>query len=137
MKVSQLVMSLLLFSAVAVGLSSFYVDVASNYSITESQLSDFGTTFNKYSTINEKLENMRSKLLNFQVLNPLTWGNVVTLVIDIFSIIFDLPTIIHNLITDMVTISGFLPSWTVWLVEGVIFIIVIFAALKAINKYEV
>lgn len=129
-------MALLLFSAVAVGLGTFYVSTAATYSYTSSDLDSFGGTFNKYSDVDAKMKAIQYAIQNTNVLNPLTWGNVVTLVINIFSIMFDLPGVFHSLLTDMVTASVILPPMTVWVIEAAVLILMVFGAIAAINKWR-
>ena len=136
MNSSALVMSLLLVSAVAVGLTSFFVGTSANYAAETTEISEFDDTFNTYSTLDIKIKAIQTAISNTQVLNPLTWGNVVTLVINVFAVIFEIPGIVHTLITDMVMMSGFIPTWVIWLVEAAVLIMVVFGAFAAINKWR-
>lgn len=133
---SDLIKGLLIFSAVAVGLGSFFVGTAANYSIDNAQLNDFADTFNHYASIDAKLQAMQEAIMNTQVLNPLTWGNVVSLVVNFFAILFELPGLLHQIITDMVMTTSFLPGWVIWLVEGLVLTTIVFGAIAAINKWR-
>lgn len=133
---SNIVMGLLLFSAAAVGLGTFYVSTASTYGVSSTDLTNFQDTFNAYSSVDAKMKAIQSAIQNTNLLNPLDWGNVVIMVINIFSILFDLPGLFHQLLTDMVAASVILPPMTVWLIEAVILVAMVFGALAAINKWK-
>ena len=130
-------MSLLLFSGVAFGLTNFYVQTAQVYGVSVTQLEEINQTFNKYHFVNDKLDTMRRSIENTNILNPLTWGNVVTLMISVFLLVFDLPGLFHTLMTDAVMMTPIIPEWSVWVIEGAILIILVFAVLGALNKTKV
>lgn len=135
--ISGILMSLLLFSGVAFGLTSFYVSTAEIYGVPTSDLEQINTTFNHYHYVNDKLDTIRVAIENTNILNPLTWGNVVTLVISVFLLVFDLPALFHSIMTDAVMMTPIIPAWSVWVIEGAILITVVFAVLGALNKTKV
>lgn len=133
---SNIVMSLLLFSAVGTGLGTFYVSTASFYGVQATDMESFSETFNSYAVIDAKMKTIQEAIQNTNLLNPLDWGNVVILVINIFSILFDLPGIFHSLVVNIVAASVILPPMTVWLIEGAVLVLMVFGAIAAINKWK-
>jgi len=134
MNLGNVLMSLLIFSAMAVGLGSFYIGTAAEYSFATSEITEFENTFNKYSDINSKLLSLEQAVTKVNVLNPLTWGNVVSVIINVVLIMADVPGMFNGVITDMVAYSGFMPEWVIPFVEGAILLVVIFAGLKMLTS---
>lgn len=126
--------SLIMVSAVVTGMGVFYSDVTNTYNTTDSKFSDYTTKFNTYSTIDAKMKLIENSIRSINILNPLTWGNVAIFVVNIFTILFDIPLIFHNLVVNMFEMSGFIPSWTAIYVEAVILIIIIFSAIDSVRN---
>ena len=133
MNMSEILVSLLLFSAVAYGLGTFFVETAAVYSMGTAEFSEFSDAFNQYSVVNLKLKAMQAALLQTNLLNPLTWGNLIVLAVNFMSLLADLPMTFHALITDMVVMTVIIPAWTVWVVEGVILASIIFAVISLLR----
>lgn len=133
MNISELLISLLLFSAVAYGLGTFFLETADVYSVGTTEFSEFSDTFNQYSVVDLKLKAMQAALMQTNLLNPLTWGNLIVLAVNFMSLLADLPMTFHTLITDMVEMTVIIPAWTVWVVESVILASIIFAVVSLLR----
>lgn len=129
----NILMAILMMSAVSLGLSGFFVGTATNYSASMGDMSGFSDTFNKYSVMDAKLKALQQSLVNIQVLNPITWNNVILLVLNFFSILFEIPGMIHVLVTDMIVSTGFLPAWVAFFAEGSALLLMVFGALAALK----
>lgn len=136
MNSSEILMSIVLLSAVAIGMGTFFVSTASIYSVDTTQLEDFSETFNQYDKVDVKLKQIKAAIENIDIANPLTWGNAVTLIINIFTILFEVPGLIHVMLTETVTMSGILPLWVVSIVELIILLLIVFGAISGINKWR-
>lgn len=133
MKIKGLMMSLLLLSAVSFGLATFYSETAVAYNVPASQFGELNQSFNQYSIIDTKLKSIESSITNINILNPLTWGNVINIAINIMLLMTDLPGVFHAMLTDMVLMTGILPAWSAWLVEAAILIIIIFSIIELLQ----
>jgi len=134
MKPNTILMSLLTFSVVVTGMGIFYLDTATQYSAPTAKIAEFSEKFNKYDTIDTKLKLIQASIQNINALNPLTWGNVAIFVVNIFAIMFDIPGVFHLIITEMINMTGFLPTWVAFYIESAILLIMIFSAIDAVRN---
>lgn len=137
MKISNLMMVVLVFSAVTLGIGSFFGGTATSLTSESDELNEFTDQFDSMNYVDFTLKSVVDKLRSFDPTNPLTWGNFVSSMIDIFTVLLSLPGMMHEMITYTMTEAFFLPYWFPTFIEITILLVVIFAAISAINKYEV
>jgi len=130
MKVQQLVVALMIFSALVIGLTSFQGSLMINYE--KNAQSENITSLERSQEINDKMKGIQQNIEDFEVLNPLTWGNLVGLAVDMFSVLFELPGMIHGITVDASTMAG-LPGWLPLFAEGIILIVLVFGAFRAMR----
>lgn len=131
---SELLMALLLFSAVGVGLTTFAIGTAERYSKTTSDFEDFNATMNKYSFVSTKINDSYTALTQIKLENPMTWSNSVTIIFSVVSIMFAVPMAFTSILNDVGALfPGLVPPWLIWLVEGSILIIIIFGGIKLLS----
>lgn len=133
MNLQGVLTSLLLFSAVAYGLGTFFYETANVYSAESASFSAFSSTFDQYSVVDSKLKAMQAALLNTNVLNPLTWGNLIVLAVNFMSLLTDLPMTFHTIVTNMVAMTVIIPAWAVWVVESIIFASIVFGIISLLK----
>lgn len=127
-----LLMGLLIMSFFTMGLAGFFIGTAQHYDLDTTQMSDFQDSFNQYTTVDAKLKAMQLNLVNIQVLNPITWNNIILLVINFFSVLLELPAMFNAIVVSMVT-QLMLPAWVAYFIEGMVLLIVVFGALSALK----
>jgi len=137
MRVSSLVISLLLFSGLAMGMGAFIGGTATNYTTESENLKEFSQDFSETNSIDTSLKNIQQSLENFDPTNPLTWGNFVSTIIEVFKIMFALPGTLHALMVNVAENVFFIPGWAVILFQVIILAVIIFGALSSLNKYKV
>lgn len=130
MKVQSIVLALMVFSGVILGMTGFQGSLMENYG--KEPNTENITSLEKSQEVDNKISDIQQSIQDFEVLNPLTWGNVVGLAISMFSILFEVPGIIHGIMTDVVTLIG-LPGWFAGIVEGSLTIIFVFGAYNALR----
>lgn len=133
MNISEILTSLLLFSAVAYGMGIFFTETSAAYSVSSIKFTDFRNTFNQYSVVDSKLKLMQAALLNTNVLNPLTWGNLIVLAVNFMSLLTDLPMTFLTLLTDMVAMTVIIPAWAAWVIESIILASIIFGVISLLR----
>lgn len=133
MKMSELLMSLLLFSAIAVGLGTFFIGTAEKYSVSTTQMEEFENTFNKYSVVSDKINTTYNAVVAVNLASPLTWGNAVVVIFSVITLMASVPGIFAALITDMVGYSSFIPAWVIPFIEGAILLVIIFGGIKLLS----
>lgn len=134
MKVKELMISLMLFSGVIIGITSFQGALMSNYD--RDTYTENISTIEKSHEVNNKMESIQNNIENFEITNPLTWGNLVGLGIDMFKVLFTIPGMVHGIVVDIVTLVN-LPGWFASIVEGVVLIIFVFGAYTALRGGQV
>lgn len=137
MKISQMVVALLIFSALGIGIGQFFVGTAVHYTDQNEALQEFSEEFDNTVFIDDQMQQIQEKLNQFDPLNPLSWGNFVSSMINIFNIIFGLPAQFHATVTFMAQELLLIPAWVVTFIEILVLVIVVFSAISAVNKYEV
>jgi hypothetical protein len=133
MNTKALIIMMLLISASTLGLVGFFTGTAEHYGVSTTEIDTFKAHFGQYTSIDTKLKALQTSLTNIQVLNPITWNNIILLVINFFSVLFELPFMFNAIVYSMVTMTGFLPSFTVYIIEGAVLLIVVFGALQALK----
>lgn len=142
----EIIIGMLLFTAVLVGISSFYSDLASNYGITTTNISSIAQTQN----INNMLNTTYNSATNTST--PLSKLPYVGTITDSFFSFFNaawngiflilgIPLLAFNMITDSGTIfamSGFnIPQWFIMLLMGLMLVSIIFFVLKFLRQGSV
>lgn len=136
MKISSTMVGIIIFSGLMAGMTSVIIDLGSNYQKTDTFDSD---AFDKTAEINERVENITSKIQNptgflpadfFDILNFLFFG--------IASIFTTIPTIIDSIVTAISSELGiFIPSWLIVILAVVPIILIIMAILSIVTKREI
>ena len=133
MNTKALLIMLLLISVSATGLMGFFTGTAEHYGLNTDNMTEFKETFDNYASIDAKLKALQANLVSINMLNPITWNNIILLVLNFFSVLFELPATFHSIIGSMVHMTGFLPEWTVYFIEGSALLIIVFGALSALK----
>ena len=133
MNTKALMIMMLLISASTLGLVGFYTGTAEHYSVDTTEINTFKAHFDQYTSIDAKLKALQTSLTNIQILNPLTWNNIILVVLNFFSVLFELPFMFHAIVASMVDTVAFLPAFTTYIIEGAVLLIVVFGALSALK----
>lgn len=134
MNVENLVITIMIFSALVLGMGIFQGGLMDNYG--EDGQADNITSLERSKTINDKMAEMRESIESFQLSDPLTWGNLVGLGINLFSILFDLPGMIHGMAVDVSTMVG-LPAFFPYIIETIALVILVFGAYRALRGGQI
>jgi hypothetical protein len=133
MNISEIMISLLIFSAIAGGMATFFVGTANTYSVPIGDMGTFNETFNQYSVVDAQLKAMQTAISNVNWWNPLTWGNVIILPVEFLALTVCIPGIFQSTLTSMVSASLIIPKWTVWLIESIVLCMLIFGVLRLLT----
>jgi len=136
MRVSDLLSVMLVVSAISLGIGGFMADVAGHYALSSQGISAVSNTYNVYSNVDGYMKDIHEKMTKLNGLNPLTWGNVVVIVVNIFLVFLSIPSLFHTIIADTLIFTGILPSWFAYTLEGALLIVVLIGVLNAINKWR-
>jgi len=134
MKVSQIVVSMMIFSVVILGVTSFQGSLMENYDKPKN--TENITSMNKSQNLTDKMKKIQNNIAEFEVANPLTWGNLVGLGINMFSVLWAVPDMIHRIAVDMAGLVG-LPGWVAPIIEGIALAIFVFGAYRALKGGEI
>lgn len=134
MNVENLVITIMIFSALVLGMGIFQGGLMDNYG--EDGQADNITSLERSKTINDKMAEMRESIESFSLSDPLTWGNLVGLGINLFSILFELPGMIHGMAVDASTMVG-LPAFFPYIVETIALVILVFGAYRALRGGQI
>lgn len=134
MNISQLVIFIMVISAIATGITMFYSDLAANYGITINENQSLSvinrtndiTTFT--SNVTSTLESGGGLLQQVYFSVGLIWGVIAQILL--------LPTILVGMITDMLSFVPFVPGWFVVLITGIPVAIIIFKLVSWFTNRE-
>lgn len=135
-KLSSIVMGLIIVTAIGLGMGTFFTGTAVTYQNDSAELQEFIQTYDSSTDLNTYLQNALTAMTNFNPLNPLTWGNFVSTIINVILVFINLPAFIHGLAVSTLTAIG-MPGWTAGIIELVVLSVIIFAGLSTLNKYKV
>jgi len=135
MLLRNLLITLLLFSGIIVGLSTFMGDLSKKYSSEIQDLSELTYV----QRIEEETKNLEESLRTTQITGtfldvPLT---VLSGVYSIFKLIMVSFVEIWSGFVDSIASYLFLPKWFISIVIGLVVIFIIFEIISAIMKYRV
>lgn len=135
MNLSSLMISFLTFVFVVYGMSLFYIQTAAVYSLQSDSLTEFQQEFYKYDFIIAKMNSIEAQLKAIRADNILSWGNMITAVLGMVSIMLDMPVALLNITSGAVGFSFFLiPSWATQFISGIILTIIIFKGIEVITS---
>jgi hypothetical protein len=80
--------------------------------------------------LNEKFVGINDYFANTNLLNPLTWGNLIGVAGSVVAIMASIPGIFVAFTSSAVTSMPFIPGWVVGFVSAFVLGIIVFAALK-------
>lgn len=141
--IGTLLVSILMVSIVATGLSMFYVDLADNpeYNISRTFYDSQGRELQSFKQINttlEQVEGIKDKTEQLTQTIPVV-GTIIGVLVaayDALMMIFSSFFIFQNMITDTILILG-LPDFLGLAIMGIIIITIIFTILAAAVKWRV
>jgi hypothetical protein len=136
-KASQILMSLLIFSGLAFGVSQFYLGTATPYVAAKTQLYNNISYFNQADYINTQISSVWSSLNQISPYNPATWLNIIPIVLNLFNVFVAIPGTMHTLIVYAVHNVLFMPEYAAYIVEIAFLIILVVAAISAVNQREI
>jgi hypothetical protein len=131
MKPREMIISLLVISAVAIGLSSYFVSLMNSYpgiGFDNSSLSSFNQLNSTMSMLNT-VESNTTKSMDQGLLSDIAF--IIGSGINIMKFFLVIPALYSAMITSITTIIG-LPSWVGLLASGIIIVYIIFAILSVI-----
>lgn len=130
MEISQLLIGILLFSAVIIGMSSFYTETANANGIT---ITDY-SYLNKTNDIADRLSTMSSALNNSY--DPISSTlQAPTAVYNVLTLMLDLPSLFTNLLSDIQTATVntlHIPAWAFQTVLAILTLLIVFGIINAI-----
>lgn len=131
----NILITLLLFSGIIIGLSTFMGDLASKYSSNIEDLSKL-SSIQRIQTETENLEqSLRSTQITGTFLDiPIT---VLSGVYQVFKLILVSFVEIWSGFINSIATYLFLPKWFISIVIGVVIVIIIFEIISVISKYKV
>lgn len=139
--IANLLIAVLIVSMIAMGLSSFYVNLAQTYNLN--------TTYYEGDTVKElqsfkQIEEITSKTQDFKnktesITQHIPGTEVINILTGAFgavSLAFNSVFIFQNMIGDAVAIIG-VPAWAGTAILGIVIIIIVFTILSAGLKWRV
>lgn len=140
MRASEIIIGLLVFSALSTGMLLFYQGVADTYSAELEEgghdLVEMSEKFNVTATINNDLKSIQEHIESFDPLNLASYGNLIGIVVRVFKVFLEIPLVVHEMITG-VTASLFLPGWFASLIEIILLAMLVFAGISVMQQYKV
>lgn len=139
MKPSEIIIGLVLFSGLSIGFMTFYVGTATHYAADNTKLVEFTTSLNQTSVVSDKLSDIQAKISTFNPLDLTSWGNLVGIVVDVFQVLFGIPVVFTqelSYIASSITMLP-IPAWFIGMLEVIIMVILVFAAISALNQHDV
>jgi hypothetical protein len=130
MNLQGLLFSLLVVSAVAMGMGTFFVGTAVPYNKDLTGLSTFNATYNHFNDVNNRFTDINNYFSNTNLINPLTWGNLIGIAGSVVAIMANVPGVFVTFTSDIVSSTTFIPAWVIGFVEALILGIIVFAAIN-------
>ena len=136
MKPRDLVISLVLISAIAMGIGQFYMDISDNpeYNLNLTELDSF-RQLNQTLTFSEEISNQTNTALRGI---PILGEAAAVLIggLNAFTLVLNIPAYFSGMISDTIGYIG-LPAWFGIMVTAIMGIILVFAILSAFLRWEV
>jgi len=130
MKLSNLLITGLIISAIVIGFTSFYTGVMSDYEVVADQTKNF-TSLDKTMDIYEKTSEMYNQTNVSFVKDPsivdYIWGVPSNIMIGFYEtglLIFEVPSVFQAIFNDLF-MGSIMPEWLPLLLQGIIFVILI------------
>lgn len=133
-QISNLLMNFIILSALAIGLSVFFVGTAANFTTESENLQTFAEALDESFFLNDRLEEIQATFTAFDPADPLTWGNFVSTMIGVFSLIFVIPAQIQSALFFVSENIFLVPGWAVVVAELLLVSLVVLGAVSTINK---
>lgn len=131
MKVEKIVLAIVIFSAIIIGMTSFQGSLMQNYG--KPQHTKNITSLENAKKVQTEMEKIKTHIKEFDIKNPLSWGNVVGLGVDMFTIIFKfVPKTIQGIVTDIGQILN-LGGWFAIIIETALLVVLVFGAYRAMR----
>jgi len=134
MKPRDLLISLVLISAVAMGFGEFYMSASSTYDLNLTELDSF-RQLNQTLTFSEEISNQTNTALRGI---PILGEAAAVLIggLNAFTLVLNIPAYFSGMISDTIGYIG-LPVWFGIMITAIIGIILVFAILSAFLRWEV
>jgi hypothetical protein len=134
-QIRDLLITLLLFSGIIIGISTFMSDLAKKYSTNIEDLSQLSSI----QKIEEETANLEQTLRNTQITGtfldiPIT---ILSGVYSIFKLMLVSFVEIWTGFLNSIAIYLFLPKWFISIVVGLVVIFIMFEIISAVMKYRV
>lgn len=133
----DMVIGVLFMSMIAIGMSSVFVDLSSNYSVPldENNLSSF-KNLNSTLSMLKAMDNQTtsSVLQNIPIMSffaSLTLGGI-----NLIRFVFSIPSLFINMIGDVTAIIGLPPQFSLF-IEAVLITIILFTVISVLVKWKV
>lgn len=132
-EVRDILVMVLLFSAMGIGTTIFYTSLYSNYGVTAPENM---ASFNATESVLNITSDMQSQL-TIEISDPSTWLNFVWIGFNALQLILNIPAIMGSIIADIFGIQYFVYfGWFVAIAVGIVAIVVIFALINALTKVD-
>lgn len=136
-RIYGIIVSVILISALSIGIGVFFEGTAASFTAESENLQQFTTSLNEIIFIDDIMKEAQASFLSFDPLNPLTWGNFVSVMINVFRILFAIPAQIQQLLVFVTEEIFLIPGWSVLIAELLLISVFIFGAIRTINKSEI
>lgn len=136
-KISGFIVALILVSSLSLGISAFFVGTATNFTSESENLQEFTQAMDDSVFIDEKMKAVQQSFTSFDPNNPLTWGNFVGTMINVFDLLFSVPAQVQASLVFVSENIFFVPGWAVVMAELLIVTFFIFGAITTINKGQI
>lgn len=136
-KISEFMTSLIIVSALSLGIASFFAGTAANFTAESENLMTFTEALDQSIFLDDKMKAVQQSFTSFDPTDPLTWGNFVATIINVFDLLFSVPAQIQTSITFIAESVFFIPGWAVIIAELLMITIFIFSAITTVNKGQI
>jgi len=136
-EVRALVIMILLASMVIIGTAMFYGSFAETYGSTGvDDISNFSSATQAQTLATNMRDSIKdAKLTNVELVDiPFT---IITGGYNAFKLVFDTIDYVNAMTNDLVVFTGLPIGWAVTILTGLVMVIIVFAALGALLKWEV
>lgn len=125
-KLTPVIISMMMFAGVILGLATFYNDINTQYTITNSTAEESFTVFNdSFETMNDHMYSLQNKTSGFYtkgITDPTRYTDALMAFVDIGNIIFQIPNILITFTQNSFTFLPYVPDWFKTMIGSIIVI---------------
>lgn len=140
MSLQSIVISVIMFSAIMLGLSTYYGNIVSVYNppnmTTSETFQSFNQTFNKTAELMKSFENHTTGFTQKGITDPSKYSDALMAFLDIGGVILQTPNMIMNSINSAFNLVPMIPDWFRYMVYSIITVTIGFIVVSIFLKRD-